>query len=85
MFLLERLVVQFVVKGGFVEEDGRVLADADEGLAGPAVAAVGEFEAVGPGEGDGFGAVAVVDGDGLDVGAAHGGEDGFVAGGRVSG
>lgn len=76
------VAVEFVFEGGLVQEDGGGVADFGEGARRPAVAGVGELEAVGEGQRDGFGAVAVVDVDGLQVGEAGGGGEGFFAGGR---
>lgn len=79
MFFGQGVALELVFEGGFVQEDGGALADFGEGARGAAVARVGELEAVGEGERHGFGAVAVVYVDGLEVREAGGGGKGFVA------
>lgn len=65
VFLGHGVALEVVFEGGFVQEDGGAVADFGEGARRPAVAGVGEFEAVGEGQREGFGAVAVVYPDGL--------------------
>lgn len=79
MFLGHGVALEVVFEGGFVQEDGGAVADFGEGARRPAVAGVGEFEAVGEGQREGFGAVAVVYPDGLQVGEAGGCCEGAVA------
>lgn len=61
MLLGDRITLELVIEGGFVQEDRRVLSNFRKSLRGTTVAAVGEFEAGGKGEGDGLSAITMRD------------------------
>jgi hypothetical protein len=66
------ITLQSVVKGGFVDQDSRVLAYGTKGLGGTTVATVGDLEVVVEDKADAFGAAAVTDRTGYEVPQAAG-------------